>query len=226
MADETRIETLPLFPLSNVVLFPRGRVPLHVFEPRYRQMAAAALAGDRRIGMIAVHPDGVEQMGGNPELFPIGCAGLVQQTRRHEDGRYDIVLLGTNRFRVLEETPCSSERLYRLARVEVLEDAFDEGRESIPLQGLRVEVVELLGELLRHLAPRAAGELDPRRFSGVDDATFVNVLCQLLDLPPREKQGLLAANGLLERCAQLEMLLRFRVAELGGGAVGPSETGH
>lgn len=221
-----REETIPLFPLPNVVLFPHARVPLHVFEPRYRQMTAHALAGDRRIGMIAVRPEHVAEMAGDPPLFAVGCAGVVEEAVRRPDGRYDIVLRGTERFRIVEEVPRDETRLYRVARIEALPDPFDEPREGIPLQGLRADAIDLLSQLLRLAAPDAARPLDPRRFSGIDDVSFVNLLCQLLELAPAEKQGLLETTGILPRCEALVALLRFRVAELGGGIPSTSRTLH
>jgi len=217
---------IPLFPLANVVLFPRARVPLHVFEPRYRQMTGAALAGPRRIGMIAVRPEHHAEMAGDPPLFAVGCAGSISQVERRDDGRFDLVLAGTHRFRILREPPRHGDRLYRVAEVEPLEERFDEGREGIPLQGLRADAIDLLAQLLRHAAPRAAHQLDPRRFSGVDDPSFVDLLCQMLDLPLAEKQGLLEADGPVARCERVVALLQFRLAELGGGLSGPSRTVH
>jgi Lon protease-like protein len=226
VAGPARDDTIPLFPLPNVVLFPHGRAPLHVFEPRYRQMTAHALAGARRIGMVAVRPEHVGAVAGDPPVFAVGCAGVVEEAVRREDGRYDIVLRGTHRFRILDEPPREGERLYRVARIEPLEERFDERREGIPLQGLRADAIDLLSQLLRLAAPDSARPLDPRRFSGIDDVTFVDLLCQLLELAPAEKQGLLEAEGALARCEQLVALLQFRVAELCGGIPAASRSLH
>jgi hypothetical protein len=156
-------------------------------------------------------------MAGDPPLFSIGCMGTIQQAQRRDDGRYDIVLLGTQRFRIEQEIPRAGERLYRIARVELLEERFDDAREGIALQGLRADAIDLLTRLLRAVSPDAAHQLDPRRFSGIDDTTFVSALCQMLDLPAAEKQGLLEADGPVARCERLIALLEFRLAELGGG---------
>jgi len=224
--EASLVQTIPLFPLGNVVLFPRSRVPLHIFEPRYRQMTAAALAGDRRIGMVAVRPEHQAEMAGDPPVFAVGCAGLIQQAGQRDDGRYDIVLLGTHRFRIVEEIPRGAEQLYRVARVEPLDERFDEAMEGIPLQGLRADSIDLLGQLARHVQPDAAHHFDARRFSGIDDLTFVDLLCQSLELPPADKQGLLETEGPLARCERLVALLQFRLAELGGGLLGASRTLH
>jgi Lon protease-like protein len=221
-AATTNEAIIPLFPLSNVVLFPRVHCPLHIFEPRYRQMIADALDGARRIGMATVRPEHQDEMSGDPPLFEVGCAGVIQHARRRDDGRYDIVLIGEQRFRILEELPREGERLYRVARVALLDERFDEAREAIPLQGLRADAIDLLTQLLRFVAPDAAHEMDPRRFSGIDDAAFVSALCQMLALPPAEKQGLLEADGPMPRCDRLVAILQFRVAELLGGMPGSS----
>lgn len=226
MSGPAREETLPLFPLPNVALFPLARAPLHVFEPRYRQMTAHALARARRIGMVAVRPEHVGAIAGDPPVFAIGCEGVIEDAVRREDGRYDIVLRGTRRFRILDEQGPAGERLYRVARIEALEDPFDEPSEGVPLQGLRADAIDLLSQLLRLAAPGSARPLDPRRFSGIEDVVFVNLLCQMLDLPPAEKQGLLETSRVLARCEALVALLQFRVAELGGGIPTASRTLH
>ncbi len=226
MSEPTRIEEIPLFPLANVVLFPHGRVPLHVFEPRYRELSAHALAGARRIGMVAVRPEHADAMAGDPPVFAIGCAGVIEEAVRRQDGRYDLVLRGTHRFRIVEEPPRDGGRLYRIARTVPLDDPFDEAREGIPLQGLRADAIDLLSQLLRLTTPGGARALDPRGFSGIDDVHFVDLLCQLLDLAPAEKQGLLETAGTFARCQQLVALLEFLVAEFGGGPTAPSRTLH
>ena len=75
MVDMDRMDEIPIFPLQQVVLFPRVRCPLHIFEPRYRQLTEAALAGDRRIGMVAVRPEHANAMAGDPPVFGVGCEG-------------------------------------------------------------------------------------------------------------------------------------------------------
>jgi Lon protease-like protein len=226
VSEPARIEEIPLFPLASVVLFPHGRVPLHVFEARYRQLSAHALAGARRIGMVAVRPEHVDAMAGDPPLYSVGCAGVIEEAVRRKDGRYDLVLRGTHRFRIVEEPPREGDRLYRIARTVALDDPFDEAREGILLQGLRADAIDLLSQLLRLTAPDAARALDPRRFSGIDDVHFVDLLCQLLDLAPAEKQGLLETTGTFARCRQLVALLEFLVAEFEGGPAAPSRTLH
>jgi len=215
-------ETIPIFPLQSVVLFPTQTVPLYIFEPRYRQLTADALAGDRRIGMVAVRPDHVAEMAGDPPLFEIGCEGMIGQAEERPDGTYTILLQATRRFRLEAETQRPAERLYRVAEVSGLADPLPaQSREHIKL--VRNEVLDQLGALLR----RATGEGSPapslERLDGIDDTRLVNALCQAIELGPLEKQQLLEAPGVPERYDTLCDLMRFRLAELGArGGPGPT----
>jgi uncharacterized protein len=109
-----------LFPLPNVVLFPHVVQPLHIFEPRYRQMTADALAGDRLIGMVLLQTGWETDYAGHPAVCPVGCLGKIFTEQRLGDGRYNILLRGLSRFRITEEA--CTDRLYRLARADLLED--------------------------------------------------------------------------------------------------------
>jgi Lon protease-like protein len=108
---------IPLFPLPGVVLFPGALLPLHIFEPRYRAMVADALSGDRTIGMAMMMP-GWEHGGETPAIFPVGGAGRIVDSEELPDGRYDIVLEGDFRYRILGE---SAPAPYRIASVEEVE---------------------------------------------------------------------------------------------------------
>src|SRR5205085_9622463 len=112
-------DLLPLFPLPNVVLFPNVFLPLHIFEPRYREMVADAIAADRLIGMVLLRPGWDRDYEGRPPVFPIGCSGVMTHVERLADGRYNIVLRGLERFRIGEE---NHERSYRRAVVEPLHE--------------------------------------------------------------------------------------------------------
>src|SRR5438132_12103096 len=94
---------LPIFPLAGVLLLPRGRLPLNIFEPRYLAMTRDALAGERLIGMV--QPSDPAASSSNPAVYPIGCAGRITSFSETEDGRFLITLTGTCRFRVREELP-------------------------------------------------------------------------------------------------------------------------
>jgi Lon protease-like protein len=210
---------IPIFPLDNVVLFPKVQVPLYIFEPRYRQMTAAALEGDGRIGMTVVQPDAREAMGGDPPLFEVGCEGSIVHSESNPDGTYHIILQGISRFRILEERPLEGERLYRIARVELVPDADAPAAELAPLR-------DRVLDLMRGIAPDRAEQLTPATFAKLDDATFVNAFCQSLDFSTLEKQQLMEANGVRARAEQLVALMEFRIAEHSGSASSGSETLH
>jgi Lon protease-like protein len=199
---------IPLFPLENVVLLPEVVVPLHVFEPRYRQLTAAALAGDRRIGMIAVRPEHAHEMAGDPPLYEVGCAGVVTEHRRLPDGRYHLLLQGTQRFRVLGEVPRGGERLYRIAEAEPMPEAAGDAARAA---ALRDQVIELLVRLSeRTLEPGQA--IDVARLRALELARFANAVSQSVNVPTREKQSLLEAASCEERLERLASVLDFHLA--------------
>src|SRR5262245_23523877 len=123
-ADPTSLDnfdgTAILFPLPNLVLFPSVVQPLHIFEPRYRQMMADALAGDRLLALVLLQPGWEEDYHLAPPLHPIACLGKVFKEEQLPDGRYNLLLHGLKRIRLLEEV--QTAKLYRSARVELLED--------------------------------------------------------------------------------------------------------
>src|ERR1700681_1308865 len=100
-----------LFPLPNVVLFPHVVQPLHIFEPRYRQMTADALAGDRLIGLTLLQPGWEAGYAGRPPVHAVGCLGTIVAEQTLDDGRFNILLRGVSRFRVEREVP--NTKLYR-----------------------------------------------------------------------------------------------------------------
>jgi Lon protease-like protein len=199
---------IPLFPLENVVLLPEGVIPLHVFEPRYRQMMEDALAGDRRIGMIAVRPDAAHQMAGDPPLYEIGCAGFIAEHQRLADGRFHLLLRAVHRFRIVRELPRDARRLYRVAEVEALEE--QPGPEGVALRA-RDRAIELLDSLARRtLGPERGIDVASLRALGL--AQFASGVGQSVGLPTPEKQALLEAQTLAERLEQLANALDFQLA--------------
>ena len=214
------VAELAIFPLSNVVLFPRVQTPLHLFEPRYRQMAEHVIAGNRRLGMVTVPPEHVADMPGDPPVYPIGCEGIVAQAQRLPDGRFNVVLVGTRRFRIRSERPRPADRLYRVAEVELLADPYP-GSERPRVQELRRRIVAALRALAHRADPKRADQLEGGPFADLDDATFVDSLSNALAFDPPEKQGLLEAASIPERFERLEGLLSFRLAAVGTGSGDP-----
>jgi Lon protease-like protein len=209
----SEFDLLPIFPLSNVVLFPRVKTPLHLFEPRYRQLARDVLQGERRIGMVVVRPEHIDEMPGDPPIYPVGCAGVITESHRLPDGRYNLVLLGEHRVRIVAEEPRIEPRLYRVARVVRLEDSYPEV-ERPRVARLRAAIVADVGVLVRHAQPDRSHAFDPELFAGVDDETFVNAVANAFAFPAEEKQALLEAEDVPERYARLASSLSFQRLEL------------
>ena len=194
--------TIPLFPLPSVVLFPNVFLPLHIFEMRYRDMVSDALAEDRIIGMALLRPGWEEDYEGRPPIYPVGCAGLITHAERLEDGRYNIVLQGLEKFRVLDE---DDSRPYRLARIDSIEEvpANVDDRDEMRLARRRLEAL---------LVPQPSGRgMDAKVPPSMADEDLVNALAQYLDLEPVEKQALLERDTLLARCRSLIELLEMKV---------------
>ncbi len=185
---------LSVFPLGGALLFPRMHLPLHIFEPRYRAMVSDALVRDRRIGMI--QPRGP---GEPPPLFDMGCVGRIAEVEALDDGRFDIVLEGLNRFTVLRELDVTT-----------------------PFRQVEAEI-EAAGEPeVLALAERASLEMESRRFadglgyavdweavSRLDDESLVNGIAQIAPFDVASKQALLEAESLADRAALIVQLMQF-----------------
>ena len=193
--------TIPIFPLPNVVLFPNVVLPLHIFEPRYRTMVAESLEQDRIIGMVLLRPGWEDEYEGRPAVYEIGCAGLITHAERLGDGRYNIVLQGLEKFRIVDE---DDSRPYRLARIDSIEEtARDVEKEDLQLARRRLESL---------LVPQPSGRsVEAKVPASMANEDLVNALAQYLELEPVEKQALLEREGLLARCRSLIELLEMKV---------------
>jgi Lon protease-like protein len=216
-----QIESLPLFPLADVVLLPEISVPLRLFEPRYLQMARDVLAGSNQIGMVTVRPDCVDQMPGDPTTFDIGCLGRVVHAQEQPDGTVQILLLGMSRFRILHEEARREDRLYRSARVELLLDETPPDAEALELlEQRRRELLQYLERLVQRLGRSGAEDPAIAAFERLEPARLINALTQSLAFEPIERQRLLEANSIVARFEIMGDLLRFRLAEVAAGEPG------
>ena len=193
--------TIPIFPLPNVVLFPKVFLPLHIFEPRYKTMVADALGDDRMIGMVLLRPGWEADYEGRPPVFPIGCAGLITHHERLPDGRYNIVLRGLQKFRIRGE---DTRAAYRVAHIESIEEPVA-GSEQQDVKDARRRLEALL-------VPHPSGRgHDTRVPPSMADEDLVNALAQYMELEPLEKQALLERDGILARCRSLIELLEIKM---------------
>jgi len=187
---------LPIFALPGVVLMPGTLLPLHIFEPRYRAMVADALAGDRTIGMALMKP-GWEVGGRDPEVFAMGGAGEIVESEKLDDGRFNIILQGRFRYRIVREAGVDP---YRQARVETVA--------SIPFSdaGEEAKAARTLRRLFETV--RADLDLPPLPDEGLAAERLGSELALRLRYEPAEMQALLETDALPARCEALAARLR------------------
>lgn len=189
-----------LFPLPGIVLFPHVVLPLHIFEPRYVQMTEDALAADGLITMVQLTPPAEEVEGRVPPVEPVACMGKILNHVRLPDGRFNLLLLGLKRVRLIRELP--SQRLYRVAEAQVMsEEPLCE-----PDEPRRNELLRLFRELTlkrQNLEPDLAKLLD----SGLPMGALTDVITHALGLPPAIKQAFLSDSSVERRADCLIELL-------------------
>lgn len=186
---------LSVFPLAGAVLFPRMHLPLHIFEPRYRALVQHALASDQRIGMI--QPRNADSP---PALFNMGCVGKIAHVEALDDGRYNIVLEGLSRFRLVREHDVTTP--FRQIEAELLPDTAEQ-----PNLGL-MERSSLEREAKR-FADRQGYSVDWEAVARLDDEALVNGIAQIAPFDPAAKQALLETNALNERADLIVQLMQF-----------------
>ena len=202
---------VPLFPLPGAILFPRAQLPLHIFEPRYREMVKDAIDGAGRIAMIQPHRLDDDNQA---PLYAVGCIGEVVGVEELDDGRYNIVLLGSNRFRVIKEAEVDAP--YRCADVDI--EAFDDG-EPAPLEMIQRAEVE---REARKLGDALGLAVDWAAVARLDDEMLVNAIAQVAPFDVGAKQALLEQQALDARADLLVQLMQFhRMAVTGGVEVEP-----
>lgn len=196
-----------LFPLPNLVLFPHVVQGLHIFEPRYRQLMADALAGDHLVALVLLQPGWEDEYDAKPAIEPVACLGRVTWHEELADGRYNLRLRGLARVRLVEETP--TDRLYRVARGEIAPDVVpaDLGR----LKNLRRALAEVV---LPHFdSDPAARQRATELFQGEQSLGHVcDVLAYSLPLPLEIKQGLLNEPHADIRAEMMTQVMRVSAA--------------
>lgn len=206
IAISGRTLVVPVFPLPNVVFFPKMQLPLHIFEQRYRQMVRDALGKERLIGMALLRGDWEKDYYENPNIYPVGCLGSIAGVTPLPDGRFNILLHGVREYEIqehiLEQTPYRRARVVLREEMPALEPGF--------FESLKKEVVELARETAGERAPEFIKALDA---ASLDGETWLNLCCAALDVATIERQSLLEATSLPDRAARLLQLLRFQAAE-------------
>ncbi|HEY0372700.1 MAG TPA: LON peptidase substrate-binding domain-containing protein [Thermoanaerobaculia bacterium] len=195
---------LPLFPLPNIVFFPHTRLPLHVFEPRYRQMIADALESDSRFGIVLLRSGWESDYFGAPAVHGFGTLGTIEQAVPLEDGRYNIVVRGDVRFRIVDEV---SRVPYRTARV-IAEPELE--HDAIKAYAQREWLADLSRQYLKYLPEQTSVP----EIETVDLDALTNALIMSLNLDVEEKQKLLEMSDVASRAEEIGSELSNRIESL------------
>jgi Lon protease-like protein len=199
------ITRLSIFPLAGALLFPRMQLPLHIFEPRYRALVSDAMARDRRIGMIQPRPG--PESADPPPLFDIGCVGRIAHVEALDDGRYNIVLEGVAKFRLLSELSVTTP--FRQVEAELQADE--------PAEPLPIAQRAALEEESRRYADAQGYAVDWNAVSRLDDESLVNGIAQIAPFDAAAKQALLEADSLADRTELTIQLMQFFGRHAGDG---------
>jgi Lon protease-like protein len=201
-------EIVPIFPLTGVLLLPRGKLPLNVFEPRYLAMTEDALAGNRMIGII--QPSDPLSRASVPPVYPIGCAGRITSFSETDDGRYLITLTGVCRFETVRELPI----LHGYRRVDVSWERFAADlEESGPALFDRARLVEGLRTYFKIQGISANWDA----IESTPDERLVTSLAMICPFEPSEKQALLECGSLSERANMMIAIIEMSVLDKRGG---------
>jgi uncharacterized protein len=198
--------TARLFPLPGLVLFPHAVQPLHIFESRYREMSADALAGDRLIAPVLLRAGWEEQYDLQPEVYGVACLGRIVAEQELSDGRYNLMLRGLARVRIIDELPC--DKPFRQARVEVLSDVVPDDIDE--LMALRNALADLV---LPRITTGPIREQVQLLFHGeLPLGQVCDVLSFALPLAPEVKQDLLEIIDVPDRARWLMEAFRAVVS--------------
>ncbi len=198
---------IPLFPLPNVAFFPKTYLPLHIFEPRYRDMITDANAQGHCVGMVLLKEGWEEQYYEAPPIFQIGCVGRLASVQRFSDGRSNILLQGVARYEICEELDGKS---YRRAKIALKPQVAGAALGA----SLRAALIAALRQLVRsHEDPSLWQGFSPLDAS---DEVLVNALSTYLDFTPLETQFLLEADSLHQQARRLQDLMQFMRHEQNG----------
>ncbi len=189
---------IPIFPLSNFILFPETTTPLNIFEPRYIQMVDDAMKSHRIIGMI--QPKKNDKI---PNLYNIGCAGKITSFHETEDGRYLIILVGISRFKILEEV--NTEKLYRTCKV-----SFDEFNNDLndKKEEIKFSDLKFIFKDFRFLLNKKGYIVNWKELEKQSLDQTINTLSMLSPFSLEEKQVLLETINLFDRKKKLEEILK------------------
>jgi uncharacterized protein len=190
---------ISIFPVAGAILFPGMQLPLHIFEPRYKALISDAMARDRMIGMVQPKQKAKNDDGPNA-IFDVGCLGRIGEFEALNDGRYNVILEGLQRFTIQRELDVTTE--FRQVEAEIWEeDEVGEALSSVERASLELES--------RRFADAQGYAVDWKGVSQLDDYSLVNAIAQIAPFDAAAKQALLEARGLLTRTELIIQLMQF-----------------
>ena len=200
--------TIPVFPLPTTVFYPGTHLPLHIFEPRYREMTADALEGKRQVGMVLLKPDYEEEYFNKPQIYSVGCVGSIEQEIKHPDGKYNFTLVGLRRFRIISE---KEGKAYRQAEIELLEEKNEqEIIEDLPNE-CREKLIVNFREFISLIPEGKSQKKEPDWNLGTKLSEFVDRFAYQLDLSLDQKQKFLEEQDVLKRAEFLHSSLKMKI---------------
>ncbi len=205
--DSDQEEIIPLFPLPSTVFYPGTPLPLHIFEPRYRQMTADALKGERKIGMVLLKPDWESTYFDRPQVFQVGCVGSIEKEVCHPDGKYNFTLVGLRRFRILREL---EGKPYRIAEIGLLDEQNEQGLSEAP-NATRDGLIDRYREFTHLIPENNSLKKEPDWNLGNQLSQFVDRFAYRLDLSLEEKQKFLEEQDVLRRAEFLHSFLKMKI---------------
>ena len=202
--------TLPIFPLTGVLMLPRGRLPLNIFEPRYLNMVTDAMGGNRMFGMVQPFAAQAEDAGGEPTVYPTGCAGRITHFEETEDGRFILSLRGVCRFSIVEEVP--TIRGYRRCAVDWEPFA----RDLTKPEDFTIDRERLVMAVRAYFSAKGL-EANWEAIEKAKDEHLVTSIAMLCPFDPSEKQALLEATDLITRAAILTTIVEMAALDNSDG---------
>jgi len=199
--------TIPVFPLPTTVFYPGTPLPLHIFEPRYREMTADALEGKRTIGMVLLKPNWEEDYFDKPQIFSAGCVGDIQKVIKHPDGKYNFTLMGLRRFRIIKE---EEGKPYRQAKIELLEEKNEQDIFEDRPNECREKLIENFRKFIGLIPEGNSKKKEPDWNLGTKLSEFVDRFAYQLDLSLEQKQSFLEEQDVLKRADFLHSFLKMK----------------
>ena len=197
---------IPIFPLSNFIIFPNTTVPLNIFEPRYIQMVDDCMKGNRLIGIVQPKKTGDLK---KPNLYEVGCIGKITSFNETEDGRYLIILNGICRYKIVNELV--NDKLYRECKIN-FDNYINDLKENNNKEEIKFTDLKLIFNDLKNLFKKQGYLINWKDLEKQTLYQTINTLSMVSPFSLEEKQILLETNTLVERKKKIEEILKTYIS--------------